>query len=360
VIFTYITYISTLFLSTLFAFVAGRLDKKSHATFFFFLSTFVIIFVTGFRDITVGTDTEFYAEWFYEIDSNLPLLDNILLYIIDYEPGYVVLNHFLAGLNVSFTIASLTYAVIIWFFIYKSFSDTKEILYLSLFFFITTGFLFFTFNGIRQAIAVSLIFYSLRYLLKDKSLIFLLIVVIASLFHFSALLLSSLLLINKLKKVNLKFLSIMLFSSLLLPGTLFYGLVFKIASIFPFYASYFERINAANTGFSFGVFYQMLLGFVLLAYYKSVANTKIQILVFHLSFIGAILYNLFYGSALLARFYIYFIFFQNYAFAYLMNFLIKNKRSLEALSLILIFFLVFLYRILVGDSGSSPYLFGIN
>jgi hypothetical protein len=147
--------------------------------------------------------------------------------------------------------------------------------------------------------------------------------------------------------------------SVIVPGSLFYGIVFKIASIFPFYASYFEKILQESSGVSFGVLYQIILGFILLYYYIRMTPTKIELIVFNLSFIGAVLYNLFYGSPLLARFYIYFIFFQNYAFAFIVNYLVKLGRKLEVVGLMTMFLLVFFYKIFVKESGCCPYTFGI-
>jgi hypothetical protein len=323
-------------------------------------SILVIICIAGFRDMSVGIDNLFYARWFYDFDTEKGIVENITLNIVDYEPGYVLLNFLIIGMGLGFTVASIIYASIIWILILKSFKKYSEIFYLGIFFFITTGFLFFTFNGIRQAIAISIIFYSLQLCLDRKYMKFSIAILLASLFHFSAILMFSLLLIRKVKKIQTGVWLFFLVATAIIPGRLFYGVVFKIASIFPFYAGYFERIIEDSRGGSIGVLYQIALGFIVLYYYPSTANTTPKVMIFNLSLLGALLFNLFYGSPLLSRFYIYFLFFQNYAFAFVVHGLVRSGKKLEAVTLASTFIIIFFYRISVSESGSTPYLFGIN
>lgn len=351
----------TLGLSVFFAYL-GKFTFKEKSLIrnvFFFISIGIVIGVSGFRNLTVGTDNKGYAEWYYSIDTELSLSDNIISNL-DYEPGYIILNLILLNSNLGYTIAALLYATIIWFFIYKSHYRHKDIFYLTIFCLITGGFLFFTFNGIRQAIAVSIVFFASTFLVDKKYIKFILAILSASLFHLSAILLLPLLFINSLGKVKPYIWLVLLILSVLLPASFFYAATGKVASIIPSYVDYFLKLDSFNnTGYTIGSIYQIILGFVLLFYYSKVANTKMEVMVFNLSLIGAILYNLFFESAIIGRFYVYFLFFQNYAFAFLFYYLLKKKRIIEVSSLMVIFLLVFIYRIIVNESGCSPYYFGL-
>ncbi|WP_133126210.1 EpsG family protein, partial [Vibrio breoganii] len=64
--------------------------------------------------------------------------------------------------------------------------------------FVLTGTYFFIFNGIRQAVALSLVFFSFRYIESRKLVPFLLIIAFAYLFHRSVLLVAPIYFVYKL------------------------------------------------------------------------------------------------------------------------------------------------------------------
>ncbi len=356
-----VVYNLTLVLSVLFAWLANVVKKRLVSRFFLFAGLCIIIFVSVFRGLEVGTDNSTYAQYYNDLDPSFDVWSNIILNVGVFEPGYIVLNYFLKLNGTSYIFVSFIYSLIIWYLVLKSFKRQKEILYLAIFLFITTGFLFFTFNGIRQAIAMSAVFFSIPLVIEKKYFKFSLCIIAAALFHISVLLMLSLIFISKIKKWKTTFWGTLFVISIFIPGKLLYGIIGKVAFLFPFYGSYLGRedFNSSYT-LTTGVIYQMMLGFILLYYYHEVARSKIQVLYFHLFFIGQILYNFFYANPFINRFLVYFLFFEVYAFAFTIHFLIQRKRSAETFLILISFFLVFTYKIVVGESGASPFSFNFR
>lgn len=148
--------------------------------FFFIPSTFVM----GFR-YGVGTDYNSYESIFVSINQNIQttMVDNI-------EYGFYYLNKFLSLLtNNPQSIFVLSSLLIMGFYIsgiYKRSRDNS----LSFLLFIGLGYYFNSMNGLRQFIAIAIVFFATHYLEtfeKGSNFKFITWVVIASLFHKTAL-----------------------------------------------------------------------------------------------------------------------------------------------------------------------------
>ena len=352
---TYSVYLLVLFTSVIFVFFNESSINKNNKNSFIYISIFSIIIVSTLRNYNVGVDNYEYSEWFNTINTENSLNDTIFTNIIDYEPAFVIINYFLKYLNLNYSFALLFYSILIWVPIY-SYHKYQKHFYFAIFVFITTGFLFFTFNGQRQAIAIAFVFLGTRQLLENKPYKFLLSIFIATMFHFSAILMLSIYFLIKIPKINSKQILIYLLTSLFLPISFFFGIISKVAFLFPYYVSYIENDNFMQSkSISAGVLYQVALEFIVLYYYKAFAKTNFEIKLFNLFFIGSILYNLFYGNLFISRIVIYLLFFQPFVFCIILYKLYYNNKYTEIFIIMLIFFLMFLYKILLNDSGCSPY-----
>lgn len=346
-----------LFVSSFLAYISSKIkDIIINKTLIYF-SFILIILISALRSPSVGTDSLVYFNEYFKIDPTNSLITNIILNLGNFEPGFITINHIFIKFNQSYTTVLIFYYTIIWTLIYKSFKDCKKHIHLVIFFFIT-HFLFFTFNGFRQAIATAIILFSLNYFVQKKYIHFVLLIIISSLFHYSSLVMLLVFLLKKENKIsNLKW-SIFFILSIFFPINLLLILVVKITSLLPYYGTYLGRDDFyIKSGFSFGVLYQFILGFVLLFYSNKVIKTEKQRLFFKLSLFGNIFYNLFYSNFFINRIVIYFLFIQLVCFIYIFQYLIENKKYTQLTFLSIIFCLVFIYKILVNDSGVTPYLF---
>jgi hypothetical protein len=145
---------------------------------FKFLAVLLLLAFSAFRE-NVGVDYSSYLSYFNSFrDGNVPF---------DFEPLNMLIIKIITLLNFPnesiFAIYSCITILSISYFIKKS-SINYE---LSLFIFFTLGIFYFsTFNGIRQWVAISIILISFIKYAEDKKRLSFLLYILATMFHFSA------------------------------------------------------------------------------------------------------------------------------------------------------------------------------
>jgi transmembrane protein EpsG len=324
------------------------------------ISLVPIILISSLRSNSVGTDTENYNIIFTEIVDLWSSFDNFYLLIFLFEPLYYSLQLLVKYFNFDFTVLLFSVSIIIWFVIYFSSKNRIKYFYHVIFFSITGGFLFFTFNGVRQAIAMAFVFLSVNYFIDSKKKKFFLTIFVASLFHYSAILLIPI--IWFISKINFQKVHwiIIFFVALMIPESVFYSSISYIFSYFPFYSNYIKDIIQDGYGLStitFGVFLNYIILLLPLLYFKVSKINSYNKLIFNISFFGAFLYIIFSGNMIFQRFIVYFTFFQIFQYSLIFDYLKKINKKYDKMILTLFFFIVFLIKIFVNDSGISPYIF---
>lgn len=183
-------YLLVFFVSTIAVYVSEKNfknNKKKIAIFFSIIAVLLPSLLAAFRVEGVGTDTLYYVKSNFEaaLMSNtfeqfnrifeLELLYNLLVYIV---------SRFTNNINILYFMIQ----AIIMLFVYRACYDQKENspMWLSFLLFLL---LYYnrSLNMIRQSLALAIILYSFKYI-KDKKLVkYTLFVIIASLFHKTAL-----------------------------------------------------------------------------------------------------------------------------------------------------------------------------
>lgn len=174
---TFFVYILT------FAIVVAMSKKaqKKGKRIFMFLAAFVLSAIAGLRAVTVGLDSANYADLFehiangrldlaYGLETSFKYICAALLFIWN-NPNFLF-----------FVFALITNILILlrlWDFREQISLPWATAVYLGMFYFMT-------FNAMRQFVAVAIVFYASRYLLDKKYIRFCIYVLIASLFHRSA------------------------------------------------------------------------------------------------------------------------------------------------------------------------------
>jgi len=153
--------------------------ERGHKSKIFFAVTLCLYasFIIGFRDIDVGTDTNNYHVIFSMVNNGHDWRGEILYIYLNQLVGLFTDN----AVYITFIVALITLTNISWF-IYKyspslAFSWLVFLGYFS-FFGLT--------NIIRQNLAVSIVLLSIPFVFNRKLIPFLLVIFVASLFHFSA------------------------------------------------------------------------------------------------------------------------------------------------------------------------------
>lgn len=154
-----------------------HLNKKIPLAICFIQFTLLI----GLR-YQIGADYSAYENMFYNIKNS-----NVLLNIDIVEPGYYLLNKMFSCLDNGFFYMNFLIAAITMFFFYISILKLSNHPFSSVLVFVSFCLLYQCMNQTRQMLALSLCFYSIIYLLNEDKRKFYLIIVIASLFHYSSL-----------------------------------------------------------------------------------------------------------------------------------------------------------------------------
>lgn len=166
-----------LFVVSVIYFEAEYLGRKA----IIFPSIFLIIF-SSIRSYTVGTDSISYTEayrfeydpYYYGFNSNI-------------EYGYQFFDYFILNFFSDYFWLFLFFSTIV-VCLYMITIKRISINYLvSVFVFITFGFYTFFFNGLRQGVAMAICFFGLPYLIEKRIIPYFLVVLTASMFHVSAL-----------------------------------------------------------------------------------------------------------------------------------------------------------------------------
>lgn len=158
-------------------------NKKLNKIMLLFLLFFIVIIQT-FRSTTVGTDLVSYQYYF----NNWGQMRIKQLFSIDgsIEFFYKLLNKFIYGIGLDFKyllmiVSIATYAPLV----YISHKYSKYP-FISVLVFVTLGFFVFSLSGLRQSIAIGLVVLNFKYVYEKKPFKYLLLIVVAALFHKSA------------------------------------------------------------------------------------------------------------------------------------------------------------------------------
>ncbi len=150
----------------------------------YYLSGFVLVLLATVRSNKVGTDSGNYTRMFIKSGYNT---ESIFTRDTSIEIGYLFLEKLALIISkdywsLFFVIATLS-VLATYYAIYKLSGNIK----LSVFIYISLATFLFFFNGARQAIAASVIGVAIYYLMKEKIMGYVICVIIASLFHKTAL-----------------------------------------------------------------------------------------------------------------------------------------------------------------------------
>lgn len=145
---------------------------------------FVLLFLlAGFRGESVGGDLKRYLPEFYAV------ADVSLSHLFDvgyHEPGYVLFIKFLGMISSDsrvFLLGTSFVSLLGPFVLFKKYSRNIAV---SVLLYYAMGYYTNTFNNVRQSLALSIIFCVIPFLVERKFWKFLIGVIIASLFHYSA------------------------------------------------------------------------------------------------------------------------------------------------------------------------------
>ena len=149
----------------------------------FYLSLSVLFALMALKSENVGNDTHNYVEFFYRLKYIDDYIDQFSRFEIGYQLYVKVIGMLFDNVQFLFIITAIICIGAITYMIKKL---SLNWLY-SLFLFIGLRFYYFFLSGLRQSIAVSIVCVSFMFYLENKRKVFYILILLASLFHFSAL-----------------------------------------------------------------------------------------------------------------------------------------------------------------------------
>lgn len=238
-------------------------DPRNYNKLFIVLALICLICVSGFR-YKVGTDFYQYTENFQYItkesleETEAPAFD----YLSYYLKTYVSNNP-----QIMFLVTAAIINILIVFNLYK-YSTRFE---LSMWLYITTFVYYSTMNGVRQWIASSIIFYAIKYLQNRNFKAYAIIILFASMFHASSLVMLPLYFLVNVKSFSKRNLYIIIgFMAAVFAYGQFVPILFKLLEGTQ-YAHYFDLVSDTSNGIHplrlivyfipvamFGIFYKQL------------------------------------------------------------------------------------------------------
>jgi len=329
----------------------GLISKKNKKNLFLLVVMFLILaLISGLRGINVGTDTRGYIDIFNNIAQNFQFEKKF-----DYsvEPLFAILNGVVSSLNGSSQSLIMITSIIINFFVVKGILEHSKDKFFSLFLYIGLYHYYQTFNGIRQYIAISLIFFSYKYVKSREFNKFILMNLIAVGFHITALLFIPFYFIYN-KNISLK--SLILFTVLIFIFITSFNEILEIVfTYFPEYQVYEGLIVQDSGGIRDIVLSSIFIGFGLVCGDLKSTNhiylTMIAIVYFAFSILG-----LFYDANLMMRLGWYFSIFMTIYIPNTLNYVYNYKlRRLLKYIILCCVFLLHLYLLNMSFHRVVPY-----
>lgn len=315
------------------------------------LFIFCLIF---FKDTNQNDDFSRYVMSYNQLKNTgiIPFL------LISKEVGFRYLNIIFAYFDLSYYIFFGTISLFCWAIFIKGSYKFSYLLPLMLYFAVTNGHYFWSLLGIRQSIAIALFFYSIKFIIEKKITYYAIFIIIASLFHTSALILLPIYFLNRIN-FNRMLIFILYVSSIFLTSSTFLheqfsNVILNLSKYVDFintYASSIEtsyfKTDLSRVDSGYGVFLRQITTLYII--YKSknilerIPNLKIYFLLY---LIYAILSNIFFSIDLITRIILYF----NICFPIVLGatlyFFNNRLEKIISLTLIILYYMMFIKGLL--------------
>lgn len=279
-----IYYVIFILLGTLFLFDIVSKKKFKLLWYFYFVVTCIfLIFFAGLR-YNIGIDYVSHERIYESIQSGL--LENFSN--TNQEKGYFILNKIFNDFNVMlFFIALVTLTIK-----FKVIKNNSIYIFLTLFLYYCLFFVRYDMGLVTQGIATAIIMYSYNYIIEEKPFKFIFLVLMASLFHISAIIFMPFYWVLK-KDYTVKFIVIVIVGSFFMAFSSMFNQIFEYISVLiPRYSVYIN--NEASFEISVNMFkriiFLLIFTYTIKKYYR---DNKTYRIFLNMYFLGAVIYYVF-------------------------------------------------------------------
>lgn len=324
--------------------ISKILKFKNKDIIFLNVAFIEMLLFLGFRDTTIGIDLQNYIPYFNIINGLN--LDN--LFYLPLERGYVILNK-LVGLVGGENVFLFVVAFISLLGVYYSIKKYSKNYMLSVFIYITFQFYIFIFSGLRQGIAFSIVWLSLKYVKERKLVKFILIVLLASMFHKTALIFLPVYFIAN-KRITLKYvlLFLVVFISMLI---LKVQLVTFVTSFL--YSTY--AVSNTSGGYSLLVLLFAVFVFFILIRNKKIENFRDNDIWFNMLIVAILIQTLASTQGNIARLTMYYSFSVVLLIPNVLDSLKDKKQKIFIEAIVYISLFIFYFISIQNEANYMPY-----
>lgn len=325
---------------------------------FAFLTLLILIFFTGTR-IETGNDWISYLEFFENLNPEENLVT--LSLIAKFEPGYTFLNIIIKYLGGSLNEVFLLASFITIGFIGISIRKYTQLWFIPILLYLRYSYFQTNMMFVRQGIALAIFLYSIQFIKEKKMWKYFFLIIIASLFHISAIILFPIYFIANKSFSKRVFLILLFFSFILLPLNLisFISIHIPIDSIKSSVVGYVESdVWGKSSAISMSTIERLgIVIFGIYCYNSLKKKFNYFEVMFILYFVGVLIYFISFNSYVFAeRFSIYF----NVAAMFLLTYYIsffkhKIQKILYHFFLILFVSIYIIKTVYVENSVYLPY-----
>lgn len=189
--------------------IMEKRGKYIGSKYFFILAAIIIILVPALRN-NIG-DTYVYVSMYDQL-GEAPTTLKGLMEIEDW--GYTVFTLILYNISKNPQIMIFTTAAITQILYLKFFRKHRSLMELEIFMYIASGYYLTTMNGIRQALAAGFILFATKYIFEKKFVKYLIVILITSTIHGSAVIMIPLYFLTQMKPWTKKTFGIILIASI--------------------------------------------------------------------------------------------------------------------------------------------------
>ncbi len=279
-------------LALVFILISNYEKTASRRNKFWLIASYLcIVLFCGLR-FYVGNDYANYVNGYYTIKD----WDGLNIYL--WEPAYYLLNLIFLDCYGGYVYVMAISSAITYFFLYKALKD-RNILRWGLFYTFTLGLLIFCNDVIRQGVALSIFIYSLKYIEKARFSKYLICILGASMFHFSAIILLLVYFVRRIKIPYYIWMVLLVLVFVLQYTGIMRSIFLSILSSIPYYNTYIDKADkyVVDVSPGLGILYNFLIALMIaFAYRKYRPDTIITIYL-----IGSLLYVASVGIALFER-----------------------------------------------------------
>ena len=290
-------FIATILLSCAFSInLINKGNLKQKQLIHFFVITLLSCFI-GLRGNHVGSDTITYQNIFSEISSYGDTDFHI-------EIGFLLLNQFVSWIGGNFNTLLFISVALPLFFILRTirYFNIYNVFLSYYVLFCSSFLLIYLFSGIRQGIAIGFIFYSFKYIVNRELKFFILYILLASLFHFTSIIVLPLYwVIKKIPYFCILSLTIISFiaAKIGISKAIFMFLISFITGHYSAYANTYSDFGNSNTGL--GIILRIFFWLSVLFILSKNINSKKTLVIYNILGIGVISYTFFLGVDVLIR-----------------------------------------------------------